>query len=88
MLTLECHGEKYEITEIRCLSLETDQEHVCLEHREGEACCTCFFWIIIDAVVSGVFVAEAVCRRWDYHSVELRSEAGDFIRSMSVKCTI
>ena len=24
----------------------------------------------------------------DYHSVELSSEAGDFIRSMSVKCTI
>ena len=47
------------------------------------------------------FVTEAVCRRrrilfagfslvWlvDYHSVELSSEAGDFIRSMSVKCTI
>ena len=29
-----------------------------------------------------------LCDCWNYHSVELSSEAGDFIRSMSAKCTI
>ena len=59
------------------------------------------FWIIIDTVVSGILLLKQpavggesclqdspLCDCWNYHSLELSSEAGDFIRSMSVKCTI
>ena len=56
VLTLECHGEKYEIHRDQVFKFETDQEHVYRNTGKEKACCTCFFWIIIDAVVSGVLL--------------------------------
>ena len=43
VLTLECHGEKYEIHRNQVFKFETDQEHVYRNTGKEKACCTCFF---------------------------------------------
>lgn len=43
VLTLECHGEKYEIHRDQVFKFETDQEHVYRNTGKEKACCTCFF---------------------------------------------
>ena len=43
VLTLECHGEKYEIHRDQVFKCETDQEHVYRNTGKEKACCTCFF---------------------------------------------
>lgn len=43
VLTLECHGEKYEIHRDQVFKFETDQEACLSEHREGESLLYLFF---------------------------------------------
>ena len=43
VLTLECHGEKYEIHRDQVFKFETDQKHVYRNTGKEKACCTCFF---------------------------------------------
>ena len=43
VLTLECHGEKYEIHRDQVFKFETDQEHIYRNTGKEKACCTCFF---------------------------------------------
>lgn len=37
VLTVECHGEKYEKSRDQVFKFETDQETLPFEHREGES---------------------------------------------------
>ena len=90
-------------TEIRCLNLKRIRSMFIGTQGRRKPAVPVSFWIIIDTVVSGILSLKQpaaggesclqdyfLCDCWNYHSLELSSGsgAGDFIRSMSVKCTI
>ena len=56
VLTLECHGEKYEIHRDQVLSLKRIRNMSIGTQGRRKPAVPVFFWIIIDAVVSGVLL--------------------------------
>ena len=43
VLTIECHGQKYDIHKDQIFKFETDQGHIYRNEGTEKACCTCFF---------------------------------------------
>ena len=43
VLTVECHGQSYQIRKDQVFKFETDQDHIYRNEGGEKACCTCFF---------------------------------------------